>query len=171
MKIKLSRYWEKNCKFAAAMIVFVAISAMLFCLWSRNDEDYIMVGCALCYILVFLYLIYLGKKQARYILVEKDTLSMCLIRGTQYGKVNLSRNMYYEILPLTEGMYSTREFVILSNDPFKSFQKRDIFARGLAAICKTVEKEGKYIILPCDDPYVTELLRSDSCYCVGRKLR
>lgn len=74
--------------------------------------------------------------------------------------VNLDADVYYETLPLIEGMYSVKKFIILSNLPFESYQKTSQKGRliGLAKVCKSVDANKRQVIMPYTNQYIHNLL-------------
>ena len=76
--------------------------------------------------------------------------------------LNLNSDIYYEVLMLFEGTFSRQDFVILSNLPFKSYQKKGVL--GLAKICKEIDANGKQIIMPYNNQYIFNLLDTSTCH-------
>lgn len=52
------------------------------------------------------------------------------------ASLRLDSDIYYEIVPLIEGAFAKRDFIILSNSTFEPFRKHK--ASGLAQVCKTI---------------------------------
>ena len=82
------------------------------------------------------------------------------------SSLNLDADVYYEILPLIEGMYSVKKFIILSNLPFEPYKNRSNKRKllGLAKVCKEIDVDGKQIIMPYKNEYVSNLLNDSTCY-------
>lgn len=162
MRIYLSDYWEKNLIVGIAFVFIIVISTIIFCVWSHDEEDYILIVGSLAFVLLFCYLISLSLKLIRYVTEENKQLVMYSFRKQKKGSLSLDSDIYYEVLPLMEGTYSRKDFVVLSNKPFASFQKRGVF--GLAKICKEIDTTGEQIIAPYNDPYVLNLLDASVCH-------
>lgn len=82
------------------------------------------------------------------------------------SSLNLDADVYYEVLPLIEGMYSVKEFIILSNFPFEPYKSRGNKRKllGLAKVCKEIDVGGKQIIMPYKNEYVSDFLNGSICY-------
>lgn len=146
MRIYLSSYWKKNCVFSIIIVVIIIISTIFFCIWSHEAEDYILIACSLFFVVLFCYLLFISMKLVRYVVKDKQQFIMCSFGGKMISSLNLDTDIYYEVLPLTEGTYSKQEFIILSNIPFVSYRSNDY--RNLAKICKSIDKNGDQIIMP-----------------------
>ena len=81
------------------------------------------------------------------------------------GSLRLDSDIYYEIVPLIEGAFAKRDFIILSNSTFESFRKHK--ASGLAQVCKTIEERGNQIIMPYSDRYISGLTDIPAWHKIG----
>ncbi len=162
MKIYLSSYWKKSCVFCAIFVAIVVVSTVMFCIWSQDKEDYVLIIGSLLFIFLFGYLINTSLKLVRYIKVENNNLVMYSFCKKAMCAINLEAVVYYEILPLIESAYTKKEYIILSNFPFESFQKRS--AEGLAKICKLIDTNGNQIISPFNNQFSSNLLNIDKYY-------
>ena len=84
-------------------------------------------------------------KLVRYVVEENNQLVMYSFGGKKLSLLNLESDIYYEILPLIEGKYSTQDYIILSNSQFVSYRKKGFI--GLAKICKSIDENGNQIII------------------------
>ena len=146
MRIYLSNYWRKSLTFGVIIIFTLVIATIIFCAWSHDDEDYILVICSIFYISVFFYLTAISTKLARYVAKENNQFVMYSLGGKKLSSLNYESDVYYEILPLVEGMYSTRNYIVISNFSFVSYRKRRV--TGLSKICKLIDENGNQIIMP-----------------------
>lgn len=161
MRIYLSDYWKKNLIVGIIFVFIIVVSTGIFCVWNYDEEDYFLIVGSLFFVLLFCYLISKSLTLVRYVTEEDKQLVMYSFRKQKKGSLNLDSKIYYEVLPLMEGSYSRKDFVVLSNKPFASFQKRGVF--GLAKICKEIDANGGQIIAPYNNPYVMNLLDDSAC--------
>lgn len=162
MRIYLSNYWKKNLIVGIVIVFIIVIITVIFCAWNYDEEDYILIVGSIFFVLLFCYLISLSLKLIRYVTEENKQLVMYSFRKQKKGSLSLDSDIYYEVLSLIEGAYSRKDFVVLSNMPFESFQKRGVF--GLAKICKEIDTNGEQIIAPYNNPYVMNLLDASVCF-------
>lgn len=155
MKIYLSSYWKRSCWFSTIMIVLILLFTVLFCIWSHDDEDYILIVGAVLFVLLFCYLTGISMRLVRYVRKENQQLVMYSLCGRKLSSLSLETDIYYEILPLIEGTCSKRDFIILSNEPFMSYQTNRF--SGLAKICKSIDTTGNQVIMPYGTPILSNL--------------
>lgn len=155
MRIYLSSYWKKNCIFSTVIVSIIIITTIIFCIWSHDAEDYILIAGSLFFVFLFCYLIFVSMKLVRYVVKDKQQFVMCSFRGKKISSLNLEIDIYYEVLPLTEGTYSKQDFIVLSNMPFVSYRSNNFM--GLAKICKSIDKNGNQIIMPYENQYTMNL--------------
>ena len=148
MKVYLSKYWNKSCIFSVFIISLAIIFTLLFCIAYPDKE------------------IYISLKLIRYIIEENRQVTMYLFKKRKMSSLNLDADVYYEVLPLIEGTYSVKEFIILSNFPFEPYKSRGNKRKllGLAKVCKEIDVGGKQIIMPYKNEYVSNLLNGSTCY-------
>ncbi|MGN0487180.1 MAG: hypothetical protein ACI4GB_08090 [Acutalibacteraceae bacterium] len=150
MKLYLSKYWKDTCMFGFFIILMIIVSTISFCIWSHDDEDYLLIIGALIFISIFGYLMYVSLKLVRYTITENEKVTMYSFNGNQLCSIDLDKDVYYEVLTLIEGAYSKKKFIIISNERFDPYRKStDI---GLAKICKLIDINKKQIILPYEKP-------------------
>lgn len=145
MRIYLSNYWKRNCMFSVVIILIAVIATIIFCIWGHDDEDYILIAGFLFFVFLFFYLTIISMKLVRYVVEENNQLVMYSFGGKKLSLLNLESDIYYEILPLIEGKYSTQDYIILSNSQFVSYRKKGFI--GLAKICKSIDENGNQIII------------------------
>lgn len=166
MKVYLSKYWNKSCIFSVFIISLAIIFTLLFCIAYPDEEMYILILCLLVYVLIYCYLLYISLKLIRYIIKENRQVTMYSFPKRKMSSLNLDAEVYYEVLPLIEGMYSVKKFIILSNFPFEPYKNRSNKRKllGLAKVCKEIDVDGKQIIMPYKNEYVSNLLNGSTCY-------
>lgn len=155
MKIYLSNYWKANFIFSTVIVVIITIATTAFCIWSHDAEDYIMVICASFFVFLFCYLISISIKLVRYVVKDSQQLIMRSFRGEDIASLSLEKDVYYEVLSLIEGTHSKKDFIVLSNMPFKSYRSSHL--TGLAEICKAIDKNGNQIIMSYKNKFAANL--------------
>ena len=156
MSVYLSSYWKKNILVGLVINFMIIISSIVFCAWSNDKEDYVLVSCSLFFVLLLSYLMFLSMKLIRYVTIKNQDLIMCSFYGKQISSINLESDVYYEILPLIEGTYSRASFIIISNTPFVSYRERGF--TGLMATCKSLDANGNQVIMPYKDQYTLNII-------------
>ena len=71
MKIYLSKYWRINSLVNFCVMIFIIVGTVLFCVWSNDSEDYIMVLAASLYVLILGCILVGSKRFHTYVIVEK----------------------------------------------------------------------------------------------------
>lgn len=155
MRIYLSNYWKKNCIFSAVIVSIIIIATVMFCVWSHDREDYILIAGSLFFVFLICYMIFISMKLVRYVVKDKQQFIMYSFVGKKISSLNLETEIYYEVLPLTEGMFSKQDFIVLSNTPFMSYRSNHFIC--LSKICKSIDKHGNQIIMPYNKQYITNL--------------
>lgn len=136
MKIYLSKYWIADHISMACLYVVVVVSAVLFCIEYRDDDNTPVIICALVFIGITYYL--------DYVEVSNNQFTQCSFSGKRKRAVNSDEPIYYQIVPLIEGVYSRADFIVLSNQEFSPYRN----GSGLAAVCKEASAKGNQIIMP-----------------------
>lgn len=150
MKIYLSKYWIKNNICLLASLIILIIIFIILSIKIDNAEDtIIMVGCGMFYVFLFCYLLRVVISYVRYVVKENNQFVMCSFFGKRITAISLDFDVYYETLPLIEGMYSTQNFIIISNHPFRSYREQGFFQLG--KLCKTLDKTKNQIIMPYNE--------------------
>lgn len=161
MKTYLSSYWNKSCIFTAVLF-FVCMIATLIMIGLPEEgiamsDHLIFLALLICvYILIPGYLMWLpvfNIKLVRYTVKSGQQITMYSVKAKELAALNLKTDVYYEVLPLIEGMYSTKKFIILSNKPFAAYKSRKLKncygeIKGLGAVCKEINKDKTQIIMP-----------------------
>lgn len=146
MKLYLSKYWKDTCMFGCFIILMLIVSAISFCIWSHDAEDYLIIIGTLIFISIFGYLMHVSIKLVRYTITENEKVTMYSYNGNQLCSIDLDKDIYYEVLTLIEGTYSKKKFIIISNERFDPYRKSTNI--GLGKICKSIDTNKKQIILP-----------------------
>jgi len=143
MKIYLSKYWIADHISLVCVEVAVVVATVVFCIKFR-DADIIMIIGSLAYIGITYYVqsrvIYLLD----YVEVSNNQFTQCSFSGKRKRAVNSDEPIYYQIVPLIEGVYSRADFIVLSNQEFSPYRN----GSGLAAVCKEASAKGNQIIMP-----------------------
>lgn len=144
MKIYLSNYWRKSSIFTVCLTAIIAVATAAFCIWSYDEEDYILITGALFFILLFACLQLNTLKLLDYVEVSNNQFVMCSVNGRRKCAINSDTLIYYQIVSLIEGTLSRTDFIVLSNQEFSLYQN----GNGLAKVCKEVNTKGNQIIMP-----------------------
>lgn len=143
MKIYLSKYWIADHISLVCVEVAVVVATVAFCIEYR-DADIIMIIGSLAYIGITYYVqsrvIYLLD----YVEVSNNQFTQYSFSGKRKRAVNSDEPIYYQIVPLIEGVYSRADFIVLSNQEFSPYRN----GSGLAAVCKEASAKGNQIIMP-----------------------
>ena len=143
MKIYLSKYWIADHISLVCVEVAVVVATVVFCIEYR-DADIIMIIGSLAYIGITYYVqsrvIYLLD----YVEVSNNQFTQYSFSGKRKRAVNSDEPIYYQIVPLIEGVYSRADFIVLSNQEFLPYRN----GSGLAAVCKEASAKGNQIIMP-----------------------
>ncbi len=160
MRKYLSKYWVRSCSFCILVVLIIVTTTILFFFHSYSGEDYILIIGSLFFALVFAFLIRISLIMVRYTKKAGNRLIMYSHRNRIICELFLEQNVYYEIMTLIESTSTTLHCVILSNERFDSYQEHG--ESKLAAVCKSVDRNGRQIIIPYDD--FAELLISQPNY-------
>ncbi len=143
MKIYLSKYWIADHISLVCVEVAVVVATVVFCIEYR-DADIIMIIGSLAYIGITYYVqsrvIYLLD----YVEVSNNQFTQYSFSGKRKRAVNSDEPIYYQIVPLIEGVYSRADFIVLSSQEFSPYRN----GSGLAAVCKEASAKGNQIIMP-----------------------
>ncbi len=165
MKIYLSKYWWLNSFIMIFLIVFIVIGAVIFCAWSRDREDYIVILCAASWVLVAIGILFLTKRLLAYTIVGENQIKEFSVFSKELCTVKTSDAVYYEILPLIVGVFCTEKFIVLSDAPFASYHYRGFFR--LLELCKYIDKNGSQIILPYNNGQIINQFGSSKLHRIG----
>ena len=69
MKIYLSKCWRQSYCVELGLIIFLVVFLVIFCIWSHDREDYIMILLVLFQILVLVGLLFASKRTATYAII------------------------------------------------------------------------------------------------------
>ena len=147
MKVYVSSYWRRCVVFNIAMILIILAATLIFGAWSRDSEDYILIIGAAIFIIIIGYLTAVSLRLVRYITKDGNQMTMHSFCGKKLSSVNLESDVYYEICNMAEGTHKKQDFMIVSNTPFRSYQKYGY--NGLSKVCRAIGEKGDQIIIPC----------------------
>lgn len=143
MKIYLSKYWIAGHISLVCVEVVIVVATVVFCIEYR-DADIIMIIGSLVYIGGVSYVQSKTIYILDYVEVSNNQFTQCSFSGKRKRAVNSDEPIYYQIVPLIEGVYSRADFIVLSNQEFSPYRN----GSGLAAVCKEASAKGDQIIMP-----------------------
>jgi hypothetical protein len=124
--------------------VAVVVATVVFCIEYRDEENILLIICSLVLIGITYYVqsrvIYLLD----YVEVSNNQFTQCSFSGKRKRAVNSDEPIYYQIVPLIEGVYSRADFIVLSNQEFLPYRN----GSGLGTVCKEASAKGNQIIMP-----------------------
>lgn len=171
MKVYLSKYVIADYISALFLVMGVIIAYIVFFIWVVRTWalfevlllTIVLFLCAFFYVGILVWALNCVKSLLRYVTRADDKLVMYSFRGKYLSSLDPKADFYYEILPMSEGIFSCQDYIILSNSPFDTFRHEKI--PGLGKVCDDLDKDGTQIIMPCkDNPYVSDLLNSPLCH-------
>lgn len=155
MKIYLSKYWIAGHISLVCVEVVIVVATAAFCIEYRDEENILLIICSLVLIGITYYVqsrvIYLLD----YVEVSNNQFTQCSFSGKRKRAVNSDDPIYYQIVPLIEGVYSRADFIVLSNQEFSlietaavllQFAKRQV-PRAIKLLCLTTKNQNRYCIL------------------------
>lgn len=119
MKIYLSDYWRKNSLFNLCLIILIIVGTVIFCAWSRDSEDYIMIICSAWFVLVLSSILLCSKRFLTYIIVGTNQVHSYSIFNKRLCTVDTTTPTYYAIFKTSQGFLCVKQFIALSNKPFQ----------------------------------------------------
>lgn len=161
MKKYLSSYWKRSCLFCVFIIVATIVTTAIFCSWSSDKEDYILILCVSLFILVLAYLMKTILIVIRYTETIDDIILMHIFGKHEAVQISLSSTVYYEVITLIESASTLLRCVVLSNEPFEPYKKVSVLK--LMPVCKSIDKNNKQIIMPYDEYSAFLIGQSNFC--------
>ena len=143
MKIYLSKYWIAGHISLVCVEVAVVVATVVFCIEYR-DADIIMIIGSLVYIGSVSYVQSKTICILDYVEVSNNQFTQYSFSGKRKRAVNSDEPIYYQIVPLIEGVYSRADFIVLSNQEFLPYRN----GSGLGTVCKGASAKGNQIIMP-----------------------
>ena len=152
MKIYLSKCWRQSYCVELGLIIFLVVFLVIFCIWSHDREDYIMILLVLFQILVLVGLLFASKRTVTYAIIEPDEIhSYSFFSKKLCTVVTTTKPVYYAIFKTpVEGTWRD-QFIALSNEPF---EYRDIYVymRGMHRARFIMSYDmAKQVILPYNE--------------------
>ena len=152
MKIYLSKYWRQSYFSYLVTIICIVVFVVVFCIWSHDREDYIMILGALPWILTEVGPLVAAKRTATYAIIEPDEIhsysffskKLCTVATT-------TKPVYYVIFKTPVAGVWRDQFIALSNEPF---EYRDIYVymRGMYRARFIMSYDmAKQVILPYNE--------------------
>ena len=152
MKIYLSKYWRQSYFSYLVTIICIVVFVVVFCIWSHDREDYIMILGALSWILVEVGLLVAAKRTATYAIIEPDEIhSYSFFSKKLCTVVTTTKPVYYAIFKTPVAGVWRDQFIALSNEPF---EYRDIYVymRGMHRARFIMSYDmAKQVILPYNE--------------------
>ena len=113
MKIYLSKYWIADHISLVCVEVVIVVATAAFCIEYRDEENILLIICSLVLIGITYYVqsrvIYLLD----YVEVSNNQFTQYSFSGKRKRAVNSDEPIYYQIVPLIEGVYSRADFIVL----------------------------------------------------------
>lgn len=144
MKIYLSKYWIAGHISLVCVEVAVVVATVVFCIEYRDEENILLIICSLVYIGSASYVQSKTICILDYVEVSNNQFTQYSFNGKRKRAVNSDEPIYYQIVPLIEGVYSRADFIVLSNQEFSPYRN----GSGLAAVYKEAMAKGNQIIMP-----------------------
>lgn len=119
MKIYLSDYWRKNFVFNLCCVILIVLGTIIFCLWSRDKEDYIFTIFSLFPAVPLIAILLSSKRFLTYVRIEDNKIISYSFRNKKLCVVNTHCEVYYSLFISPQGLLGTAEFIAISNEPFK----------------------------------------------------
>lgn len=119
MKIYLSKYWIQSSLFIICLMLFLIVGSVLFCVWSNDREDYIMVLCAAWFVLMLGCVLLCSKRFLTYATIEKHEIHSYSLFSKKLCTLTTTNQIYYAIFTTPQGVLSKNKFIALSNEMFE----------------------------------------------------
>lgn len=165
MKKYVSKYYISGAAVSIALGIAIISAGAIYWIIGKDPE-----GCLLFILTVLLALFFasacvLSKKLFGYVIIEKDCITMYSFFRKELGKVDLNRDIFCENIIMYEGRFSKKQFVILSNIKFESYENNDKYKilpkdSGLTSLRKVnsaVIKNKNQIIMPYDYEIISKI--------------
>ena len=127
MKIYLSKCWRQSYCVELGLIIFLVVFLVIFCIWSHDREDYIMILLVLFQILVLVGLLFASKRTATYAIIEPDEIhSYSFFSKKLCTVVTTTKPVYYAIFKTpVEGRWRDQFIACLLYTSLLARQKSD----------------------------------------------
>ena len=149
MKIYLSKYWRQSYFSYLVTIICIVVFVVVFCIWSHDREDYIMILLVLFQILVLVGLLFASKRTATYAIIEPDEIhSYSFFSKKLCTVVTTTKPVYYAIFKTpVEGRWRD-QFIALSNE----YRDIYVYMRGMYRARFIMSYDmAKQVILPYNE--------------------
>lgn len=144
LKIYLSFYWRRSFFALIAFFAVIVIGTVIFCLWSRNREDYVFVLCSLCFIIVGLVAVFCSKRFLTYALCNNQQICSFSFFNKKLCTVETEKPVYYAVFKTPKAYRSVEQFIALSNEPFLY---QDTYGKAKVRFIKHYDMQ-KVVLLP-----------------------
>ena len=146
MKVYLSKSWVMNT--ISFLVIVLSSVCMTIFVWVSDDFSrlYILKFSVLVMTFGLYYLFLVGIKLCRYVIKNDNEIIMYSFGKKRLCTVNIHKDIYYEVLSLRETSSRSKDFIIISNEPFTSY-KGNCYP-GLGKVCNMIDANGKQVIIP-----------------------
>ena len=146
MKVYLSKGWLIDTTFLlVSTLLWVCMTIFV---WVSDDFSrlYILKFSVLVMTFDFCHMFLEGIKPCRYVIKNDNEIIMYSFGKKRLCTVNIHKDIYYEVLSLRETSSRSKDFIIISNEPFTSY-KGNCYP-GLGKVCNMIDANGKQVIIP-----------------------
>ncbi len=131
MRIVVSPYWNKTLKILMFIdVLLLVVSIFLILYFQTIDILVAMIGYTLIIVLISSLLMYYSRR-----LLTKVTVTNNLFIADLFGKtqcsIDKSKKIYYMIFRCSESVYSSQNFILISNSYFEYKADRSFFSKQL----------------------------------------
>ena len=146
MKVYLSKSWVMNT--ISFLVIVLSSVCMTIFVWVSDDFSrlYILKFSVLVMTFGLYYLFLVGIKLCRYVIKNDNEIIMYSFGKKRLCTVNIHKDIYYEVLSLRETSSRSKDFIIISNEPFTHYKGNRY--PSLIEACKMIDANGKQVIIP-----------------------
>ena len=152
MTLNLSNDWRNQKKINTGLIILFALLGLWLIINGKSETVNLIMLDILVVLIPIICILYL-QKTINPIIKKIEFAEEAIVmfsRKNRSVSVDLSNCVYYEILRLRVGKYTSKEFIILSNNEFESLSQ----IAGLGKICKMIDKDYTKIIAPYNEEII-----------------
>lgn len=141
MKIYISKYWRQSGILSFCVLIFLVVGLIVFCIWSNDKEDYIMVLCVAVYVLILGGILFGSKRFLTYAIIFIFSKKLCVI--------STEKPVYYAIFSTPQGGRIAK-FIVISNE---LFEYRDTYGFAKVRFIQHYDM-AKQVVLPYNDQVI-----------------
>lgn len=118
MKVALSSYWRKNYIFMSVVVIFMITMAIRLLSVSNPNNDKWIIGLAVSYIGMFLFLTLKSYRFMTYVKIHENEIESYIF-NKRLCKVCYDKVVYYVIFDARESSISRKKYIAVSNKRFE----------------------------------------------------